>query len=356
MEILRLLLVSACLLIPPAPADGNEGACVLAYFRQRYPTRVEIDAKGKIHDIPLAEPMAVEKLHFAVSDDGRHWTPLHGNEPVWDQRLRDPFIRKAPDGLWHLMATGRAAGDPRRGQGPVCLHAVSRDLVSWDLVESLPLMKGVKDASGRPARNIWAPEWFYDERSGDYLLLWSSSFEDAGWKDSRLWCSRTRDWETFSPARVLFDPDYSAIDGSLLEHAGKYYLYHKEEEFGERTGERRAIRLATADRPEGPYAVHEGPLNDGQIVPTITEGCSIMADPTQPGWLLLYDYCMTNRFGASFSRNLVDWSVIEDVGFPPDARHGSVFHVDGDQLAKLRSAFSKPRPQGNGPSAGGSDR
>jgi hypothetical protein len=323
------------------PAEGQDDAWVMAYFRQRYEGRVEIDAQGKEHQVPLPDPMAVESLHLATSRDGRNWKPLNDNKPVWNQRLRDPFLRRGADGLWHLMGTG--GGNlwkaEERGSGPVCLHAVSRDLLTWDLVEALPLMKDVKDEKGRPARNIWAPEWFADPKSGDTFLIWSSSFEDAGWKKSKLWYSRTKDWKTFSPAKVFFAPSYSVIDGTLLEEGGKYYLFHKEEEFSRATGERRAIRVAVADAIEGPYKIHEGPLNKGQIVPVITEGPSIMRDPKGAGWLLFYDYCMTNRFGLSSSKDLLEWKVEEEGRFPPDARHGSVFKVDARELESLSKAF-----------------
>ena len=334
----RWLLPAGCLLASEAHGADPE-VWALAYFRQRYPTRVEVDASGRVREVPLADPMSVEQLHLALSIDGRSWTPLAANRPVWDQRLRDPFIRRAPDGTWHLVATGRASGDPRDRRRPVCLHATSRDLVTWEVAESLPLMEGVTDAEGRKPRNIWAPEWFPDRQTGEFLLLWSSSFEDAGWKDSRLWSCRTRDWKTFTPARVLFDPDYSVIDGTLREHDGGYYLFHKEEEFGERSGERRAIRLARSDRLEGPFEVHHGPLNGGQLVPTITEGCSVMPDPLGPGWLLLYDYCMSNGYGVSSSPDLLHWKEEEKVSFPPDARHGSVFKLGAAEAGRLQRAF-----------------
>lgn len=320
-----------------APQPAKEGTLVLAYFRQRYEGRVEIDAQGKERQVPLPDPMNVEYLHLATSSDGRHWTPLNDNKPVWNQRLRDPFVRRGADGLWHLMGTGGRRED--RDSGPVCLHAVSKDLLKWDRVEALPLMKGVKDDEGRPARNIWAPEWFADPKSGDTFVIWSSSFEDTGWKKSKLWYSRTKDWKTFTPAKILFAPSYSVIDGTLVEKDGKYYLFHKEEEFSPATGERRAIRVAVADTIEGPYQIHEGPLNKGQIVPTITEGPSIVPDPVGKGWLLFYDYCMTNRFGLSSSPGLLNWKLEEDVAFPADARHGSVFKVDGVELERLKAAF-----------------
>src|SRR5690349_6056057 len=50
---------------------------MLTYFRQRYPTRIEIDSTGKTVEVPLADPMLIAKLHIALSTDGRHWTPLN---------------------------------------------------------------------------------------------------------------------------------------------------------------------------------------------------------------------------------------------------------------------------------------
>lgn len=326
-------------------SSGGENAWLLAYFRQRYEGRVEIDADGRARQVPLPNPMREEQLHFALSTDGRHWQPLNGNRPVWDHWLRDPFLQRGSDGLWHLLATG---GERRRGTtetnlGPTCLYATSRDLFKWENVRSLHLMQGVRDDAGRLARNIWAPEWFLDRPAADTVLLWSSSFEDAGWKRSRLWFSRTRDWQTFTPAKVLFAPPYSVIDGTLLEHGGKYYLFHKEEEFSPATGERRAIRLATADRLEGPYQIHQGPLNQGQIAPVITEGPAVMPDPQKPGWLLLYDYCMSNGYGISSSPDLVHWSIAEPVSLPPDARHGSVARLTPAEAAALRSSFPEKK-------------
>jgi beta-xylosidase len=69
---------------------------------------------------------------------------------------------------------------------------------------------------------------------------------------------RQKTGKTLTSAKVLFAPPYSAIDGTLLEPNGIYYLFHKKEEFGAKTGERRAIRVATSNSPEGPYKTIEG--------------------------------------------------------------------------------------------------
>ena len=323
-------------------AKQDEEVWLLGYFRQRYPTRIEIDADGTVREVQLPNPMKEEKLHYALSTDGRHWQPLNDNKPVWDQFIRDSYIQRGPDGLWHMVATGGSREIDRAKFGPSCMHASSEDLINWKVEGYLPLMKDVQE-DGKMAGNIWAPEWFYDELTGDVVLLWSSSFKDAGWKKSRLWYARTKDWQTFTKAEVLLAPGYSAIDGTLHKIGGKYYLYHKEEEFGAITGERRAIRLAVADKLEGPYDIVEGHLNGGQLVPVITEGPSLMPDPIKEGWLLLYDYCMSNDFGVSSSPDMLQWKVETDISGPPDARHGCVVRLTGKEAASLKAAFGKEK-------------
>jgi len=320
--------------------NKEKDAWVLTYFRQRYPTRIEIDAQGKIIEVPLPNPFETAKLHIALSTDGRHWTPINNNEPIWDQNMRDQFIRRGPDGLWRLVATGGGRGAPNRKEfGPSCMYATSKDLIHWQFESFLPLMKEIKDSTGAFVRNIWAPEYFYDAAAKEYTLLWSSSFEDAGWKHSRLYYCKTTDWKTFTPAKVLFAPPYSAIDGTLLKEGDTYYLFHKEEEFSPRTGERRAIRLATSKNIEGPYAIYDGPLNKGQIAPTITEGPSVMADPLGKGWLLYYDYPMADHYGISSSPDLFHWKIETDISLPPDARHGSLSKITAEEAKALREAY-----------------
>jgi hypothetical protein len=307
---------------------------VLAYFCQHYGGRVEVDAQGREHVVELRQAMEREHLHLAWSRDGRHFEALNGNAPTWpEQWMRDPFVNRGADGRFHLVATGPLDAD---GVQRSCVYGVSSDLISWE-ARSLPVMKAVEEA-----RNVWAPEWFYDAPSGEYVLVWSSSFKDAGWKESRLWSCRTRDWKEFSEPRVFFEPPYSVIDGSLIEKDGTYFLFHKEEEFGVTKGERRAIRLATAQSLDGPWTIVEGPLNGGQIVPIITEGPAVLPDPQGPGWLLLYDFCMGDDYGISRSLDLMKWSELGagEISFPVGARHGSVFAVSEEELARLEGAFS----------------
>ncbi|RZL15054.1 MAG: 1,4-beta-xylanase, partial [Pedobacter sp.] len=212
-------------------------------------------------------------------------------------------------------------------------------LIHWQFEESLYLMKDVKDEAGNLVNNIWAPEFYYDESTKEYTLFWSSTYEDAGWKKSRLWYSKTKDWKTFTTAKVLFSPPYSVIDGTLIKENNTYYLFHKEEEFGVKTGERRGIRVATSKSIEGPYQIFNGQLNKGQIAPTITEGPSVMKDPLKKGWLLLYDYPMADKYGISTSKDLMNWKIEENISIPPDARHGSVSKITAAEAEVLKIAY-----------------
>jgi len=339
-----LLLLQLCLAMPEASlaqsTKNKEKIWLLTYFRQRYPTRIEINAKGETVEVPLPNPMQVEQLHMALSTDGRHWTPLNDNKPIWDQFMRDQFIHRGSDGLWRLLATGGgASAEDRKKYGPTATLATSKDLIHWEFNQRIHLMKDAKNESGELARNIWAPEFFYDKATKEYTLFWSSSFKDAGWKESQLWYCKTKDWKSFSPAKVLFTPPYSVIDGTLIKEKDTYYLFHKEEEFGVKTGERRGIRLATSKTLEGPYEIYHGPLNQGQIAPVITEGPSVMKDPIKNGWLLLYDYPMVDRYGVSSSPDLFHWSLETNISMPEDARHGSVSEITAKEAAALRKAY-----------------
>ena len=323
---------------------NSDSVWMLTYFRQRYPTRIEINDKGETVEVPLPDPMLSAKLHIALSADGRHWTALNDNKPVWEQFMRDQYIHRGEDGLWRLIATGGAGdAEKKKKSGPSVTYATSKDLVHWTLEKYIYLMKDVKDESGEFVGNIWAPEFYFDTTTKEYTIFWSSTFKDAGWKESRLWYCTTRDWENFSPAKVMFDPGYSVIDGTLTKHQEVYYLFHKEEEFGVKTGERRGIRLATSKNIEGPYQIYNGPLNKGQIAPTITEGPSVMKDPLKAGWLLLYDYPMVDQYGISSSPDLFNWKIEKDVAMPEDARHGSVSKLSAAEANRLLKAFPGSR-------------
>lgn len=312
----------------------NDTGWIFAYFRQIYDGKVDVTPEGVIV-IPLTdERLRVESLHLAFSRDGRHWTALNDNRPVWPDPptahpVRDPFIARGPDGWFHLVATG---GDAARH----LLYCRSRDLIDWEPARSLPVMEPVTTV-----RNVWAPEWVWDPEQRNYFVFWSSSSGEHGWDDSRIWCARTEDWETFTPPRLLFDPGFTVIDATIVAHDNRFFLFFKDERFGCHhaetscpSGEHRFLQVAAAPALEGPYAIVTP-----AITPSITEGPAVFRpDPAGP-WLLLCDHCMDNRYGAFASDDLLQWREIADAAFPPNVRHGSVFAVTEAELSALQRRY-----------------
>ena len=101
-------------------------------------------------------------LHLAYSEDGYKWQSLKKDASILtpevgkDKLMRDPCVIKGGDGLYHMVWT---VSWTDRGIG----YASSKDLIHWSKQEFIPVM-----AHEDKARNTWAPEITYDEKSKTY--------------------------------------------------------------------------------------------------------------------------------------------------------------------------------------------
>lgn len=276
-------------------------------------------------------------LHLASSEDGLRWTPLRGGRSflapaVGSKLMRDPSIAEGPDGSFHLVWT---TGWWDKGIG----IAHSRDLVTWSAQKRLPVME-----HEALARNCWAPEIFYDAASGRYLVFWSTAipgrFPDTeatgdaskvygGHLDHRIYFVATRDFESYTEPRLLFDGGFDVIDATLVHDAGRYALVVKDEtRFPE---PRKHIRVAFALRAEGPFRDVSGPIS-----PDWVEGPSVLR--IGETWMLYYDEYTRHRYGAARSTDLQRWEVVASgLEFPEGARHGTAFTAPRDVLQRLKA-------------------
>ena len=94
-------------------------------------------------------------LNLALSTNGYHWEVLNQDRSFLKPEvgayklMRDPCLRRGPDGVFHLVWTV-GWREPR-----VCGYASSTDLLHWSEQRALPVM-----AHESQARNVWAPELF----------------------------------------------------------------------------------------------------------------------------------------------------------------------------------------------------
>jgi hypothetical protein len=190
-----------------------------------------------------------EQIYFALSrgNDPLRWRELNGGNPVLtsttgERGMRDPFIIRSQDGgTFYQIATdlriyGNGDWDRAQRHGSKSIVvSESRDLVNW----STPRLEQV---SPDTAGNTWAPEAFYDDALGAYVVFWASKLyaaddpDHSGSSYNRMMYATTQDFRTFSQARVWYDPGYSVIDSTVLEHNGTYYRYTKDERSGATCG------------------------------------------------------------------------------------------------------------------------
>ena len=257
---------------------------------------------------------ATDGLRFVYSRDGLRWDSVQGvflRPEVGTQRvMRDPSIVRSPDGTFHLVWTSSWRGD--RGFG----YSSSRDLIHW------APQRFIATGMDTTTVNTWAPELFYDDEQQQYLVVWASCVpgrfpdhqEDRN-NNHRLYYMTTRDFVTFSPAKLLYDPGFSAIDATIVKRAkGDYVMVVKDN-----SRPMRNIKVAFATSPYGPWSQASKPFTE-----SFTEG------PTTAHvgqwWYIYYDSYRHRIYGAHRTRDFVTFQdQTGAVSFPPGHKHGTVF-------------------------------
>lgn len=274
-------------------------------------------------------------VYFAASQDARHWSPLNNDQPVLRPEhpgmlMRDPFLTRGPDKVWHLVwTTGWNRAKPG---GPLTIgHASSEDLRRWSpqqLIE-IPLST---------ARNAWAPEIVWDPARRHWVIFWASTIPgrfpdtegtgDTGY-NHRIYSFSTKDFRSFSQPDLFFDPGFNCIDSTIVKTGKRWLMVFKDER---KTPLEKKLRLAFAGSPAGPWTGVTEPFTSDWV-----EGPSVLK--TRQGWMIFFDhYAQPRYYGAYLTR---DWKRFEDVSksiaFPAEPRHGSFVQIRGRELRHLES-------------------
>jgi hypothetical protein len=277
-------------------------------------------------------------VFFALSHDGRQWTPLNGNQP-WlkpgepGMLMRDPWLGQGPDGVWHMVWTWGWTVKDMGGKLKIG-YASSKDLIHWSPQRALAVMENEP-----AALNLWAPEAVWDAARKEWIVFWASTipgrFPDTeGTGDSgynhRIYAATTKDWQTFSPARLWFDPGFNCIDTTVVHAGNRWILVFKDER---KNPQVKKLRLAFADSPAGPWNDVTEPFSGDWV-----EGPSV-AQIGAEWWVYFDHYTNPRHYGAM---RTVDWKTFEDitpqVSFPADHRHGTVVKIPDALARQLESA------------------
>lgn len=266
-------------------------------------------------------------LRYLYSYDGYHWTNVPGTfleaKVGTNKQFRDPSLLRGPDGVFHLVWTAGWHGDPGFG------YASSRDLIHWSPQQFIPVM------TNEPTTvNVWAPELFYDEADGQFIIVWASTIPgrypdhlEHPDNNHRLYYTTTRDFTNFAPEKLFFEPGYSVIDGFIVKAGNRYVLIHKDN-----TRPELNLRVAFAASPLGPW---------GEISPPFTrkftEGpCALKLGDD---WLVYFDAYHEKIYGAVKTRDFRKFTDISrEVSFPAGHKHGTALRVPREILAGLLNA------------------
>lgn len=265
-------------------------------------------------------------LHLAWSRDGYTWTPLKQDlsflEPeVGGGLMRDPCIRRGPDGTFHMVWT---TAWNERGFG----YANSKDLIHWSGQRFIPINEKIEGV-----RNTWAPELFYDYNNRKWLIIWSSTIVgkfpesengDGGY-NHRMYFTETTDFNEFSPAALYYDPGFNCIDGTLIADSGRYILVFKDERIGQK-----CLRMAESSSPTGPFGPPSDPFSGDWV-----EGPSAIHSGND--WFVYFDhYVEPEYYGALKTKDWKSWeNESPRMSFPKNFRHGTVIEIDENLLSGL---------------------
>ena len=286
-------------------------------------------------------------LHLAWSEDGYKWEALGGGRSFFapkigtkEKLMRDPCVVRGPDGTYHMVWT---SGWWERGIG----YASTKDFLTWSEQREIPVM--VHETT---ARNSWAPEIAYDEAKGEFVIFWATTIPDRfpetlGTSEDqlnhRMYCTTTKDFVTFTPTELFYDPGFNCIDATFLQADGKRWMIIKDET--KFPAPAKNLRLAPADGVRGPFRKLSEPFTPPGLW---VEGPTALRIGDE--FLVYFDAYTTKHYRVMRSRDLVNW---EDVtarasfpneGTPERMRHGTVIEVPRALIERLRSAALPPAP------------
>lgn len=274
---------------------------------------------------------ADEGLRFLYSEDGIHWDSIAGTwlaPTLGDSIMRDPSIVVGPDSTFHLVWTIAWKGDTGFG------YSSSRDLVNWSEQRRIPAMDSVAST-----QNLWAPELFYDDVKGQYMVVYASCVPDAGFdvgieeekNNHRLYYVTTKDFTTFSDPKLFYEPGFSCIDATLVKRGPEDYVMVVKDN----TRPNRNIKVAFAKDAEGPYTAASEPFTE-----SFTEGPSVAKVGDE--YYIYYDTYRKFIYSAHKTSDFKTFTDVTDsISVPSGHKHGTMFRAPRSVVEKLIEARKK---------------
>lgn len=261
-------------------------------------------------------------LRLLYSYDGYNWKDLDKTflkPAVGSKVMRDPSMVQGPDGTFHLVWTSGWSKD--RGFG----YASSKNLVYWSDEQFIEVMHDTSTV------NVWAPEIFYDDETGQYIIVWASTIPykfpkgvEEERNNHRLYYTTTKDFKTFSPAALFLDPGFSVIDAAIVKRAKNDYVLVLKDN----TRPNRNLKVAFGKTALGPYTNISEPFTE-----SFTEGPSVVH--TGKEWLIYFDAYQQKTYEAMRTTDFIHFEKATNISIPAGHKHGTIVAVSKKLIKQL---------------------
>ena len=173
-----------------------------------------------------------ERIYYAVSEDGFHWDTLNNGEAVITSEvgtkgLRDPFIMRSATGKriymlatdLHIAASGNWGAAQNTGSKSIMMWE-TKDMIYWS-------GQAAQELAPATAGCAWAPEAFYNDKTGEYMVFWSSRVSEDNFIKQRVYYVTTEDFMSFSEPQIWIEKDSDVIDVTVIKEGDTYYRFFK---------------------------------------------------------------------------------------------------------------------------------
>lgn len=291
-----------------------------------------------------------EAVYFSVSSDGFNWEKVNNGEPMLmstlgDKGCRDIEIVRLHTGGFVIITTDlcivRQMDDQYRVDWKHINSHGSKSLCIWKTDDLVNFSEQRLQHFGREDFGcMWAPEVFFDEENEEYLIHWGSTVKQTDYKHMSIYCSTTKDFETFSEPKLFFTKDNEILDSHIRKFGDTYHLFYKN------SSNPPMNMHSTSKNLYGPYEhdmAFQRYMEEEIKNPGSYEGATSFVLP-DGRWCLLLDFfgCEKEKMGyvpfvsekpgdCNFTRMDSGFS------FPYGFKHGGVIEITADEYNRLKN-------------------
>ena len=289
-----------------------------------------------------------EAVCFGKSRDGFNWERVNNGNPVLTSSLgergcRDIEIVRLHTGGFAIITTdlcvaNRYDENLNLDWKNINSHG-SKSLCIWKTPDLVNFSEQKLQYFGRDDFGcMWAPEVFFDEENEEYLIHWGSTIKEDNYTHMSIYCSVTKDFESFSDPKLFFTKENEILDSHITKIDDTYHLFYKN------SSNPPMNMHATSHNLYGPYThdnAFEEYMNKEVQNPGSYEGPTTYTLP-DGRWCLMLDFfgCEKEKMGyvpfvsnASGDSNFT--RMTEGFSFPYGFKHGKVIKITEEEYCRL---------------------